>query len=232
MSKISELALKMYISIQKHRGRGLDVFTGYHEPEMQQYLRSWCVTLCDTFSIPSFQYCVGPDEPLYAADGVGARPARSSAVQTQTTRSWRHEAGSSCRGGELVGTWTCLFQFVQGAFTVPAGQKKVSLSQSSFHFFSPEMVVMIFYNITCFFVHRRMLSLIQSHIPMAKEKPLLLISWLSLVAFEDIPEFSHLTGIHAEHLIQSLMYRLRACGDTRDNNRAQENIKVQYSHLE
>ncbi|XP_073346346.1 E3 ubiquitin-protein ligase rnf213-beta [Pagrus major] len=69
------------------------------------------------------------------------------------------------------------------------------------------------------------LSLIQTHLSMAEEKPLLLISWLSLVAFEDIPEFSNLTGIHAEHLIQSLMYRLRACGETRDNNRAQENIK-------
>ncbi|XP_036938207.1 E3 ubiquitin-protein ligase rnf213-beta [Acanthopagrus latus] len=78
---------------------------------------------------------------------------------------------------------------------------------------------------------KRMLSLIQNHIPMAKEKPLLLISWLSLVAFEDIPEFSHLTGIHAEHLIQSLMYRLRARGDTRDNNRAQENIKYTQNTL-
>lgn len=72
--------------------------------------------------------------------------------------------------------------------------------------------------------------MIQTNLPMAKEQPLLLISWLSLVAFEDIPEFSDLTGIPAEHLIQSLMYRLRACGETRDY-RAQENIKVQYSHL-
>lgn len=88
-----------------------------------------------------------------------------------------------------------------------------------------------FVKITCFSVHRRMLSLIETNLPMAKEQPLLLISWLSLVAFEDIPEYSNLTGIHAEHLIQSLMYRLRACGETRDYNRAQENIKVQYSHL-
>ena len=45
------------------------------------------MTLCDTLSIPFFQYCVGSDEPLCVPDCVGARPARSSALQTQTTRS-------------------------------------------------------------------------------------------------------------------------------------------------
>lgn len=70
------------------------------------------------------------------------------------------------------------------------------------------------------------MDLIKSHLPVAKEKPLLLMSWLSLVAFEDVPEFSELTGIHAEHLIQSLLYRLRTCGDPRDSNRAQEVVKV------
>lgn len=74
-----------------------------------------------------------------------------------------------------------------------------------------------------------MLTLIQSLLPMAKEKPLLLMSWLSLVAFEDLPEFSELTGIPAEHLIQSLFYRLRTCGEPRDSNRAQENVKVEKS---
>ncbi|XP_037610034.1 E3 ubiquitin-protein ligase rnf213-beta isoform X1 [Sebastes umbrosus] len=68
----------------------------------------------------------------------------------------------------------------------------------------------------------RMLSLIQSRVSLAKEMPLLLTSWLSLVAFEDLPDFSDLTGISAEHLIQSLLYRLRRCGD---NNRAEDNVK-------
>ncbi|GLD63194.1 E3 ubiquitin-protein ligase rnf213-beta-like protein [Lates japonicus] len=72
---------------------------------------------------------------------------------------------------------------------------------------------------------RRMMDLIKSHLPAAKEMPLLLMSWLSLVAFEDVPEFSELTGIHAEHLIQSLLYRLRTCGDPRDSHRAQEVVK-------
>lgn len=70
------------------------------------------------------------------------------------------------------------------------------------------------------------MSLMQSLLPLAEETPLLLISWLSLVAFEDVPEFSELTGIQAEHLIQSLLYRLRKCGDIRDHNRAQEFLKV------
>lgn len=72
-----------------------------------------------------------------------------------------------------------------------------------------------------------MLALIQTHLSVAKERPLLLMSWLSLVAFEDLPEFSDLTGIPAEHLIQSLLYRLRTCGELRDYNRAQENGKVE-----
>lgn len=69
--------------------------------------------------------------------------------------------------------------------------------------------------------------MIQTRLTMAQERPLLLISWLSLVAFDDLPEFSVLTGIPAEHLIQSLLYRLRRCGEARDNNRAQENVKVE-----
>ena len=74
-----------------------------------------------------------------------------------------------------------------------------------------------------------MLNLIQTHLPMAKEKPLLLIGWLSLVAFEDLSEFSDLAEIKTEHLIQSLMYRLRNCGDLRDTNRAPETVKVGIS---
>ncbi|XP_023274609.1 E3 ubiquitin-protein ligase rnf213-beta-like [Seriola lalandi dorsalis] len=72
---------------------------------------------------------------------------------------------------------------------------------------------------------RRMMSLIESQLSMAEETPLLLISWLSLVAFDDLPDFSDLTGIPAEHLIQSLLYRLRKCGDTMDQNRTQEIVK-------
>ncbi|KAK9530838.1 hypothetical protein VZT92_012317 [Zoarces viviparus] len=71
----------------------------------------------------------------------------------------------------------------------------------------------------------KVLSLIRSRLPLAKETPLLLTSWSSLVAFEDLAEFSDLTGIPAEQLIQSLFYRLRKCGDLRDNNRAEDNAK-------
>ncbi|XP_071387268.1 E3 ubiquitin-protein ligase rnf213-beta-like [Centroberyx affinis] len=67
-----------------------------------------------------------------------------------------------------------------------------------------------------------MLSLIQKHSSVAEEMPLVLVSWLSLVAFEDIPEFSDLTEIHPEHLIQSLLYRLRKYGD---NNRERLNVE-------
>ncbi|XP_054454921.1 E3 ubiquitin-protein ligase rnf213-beta [Anoplopoma fimbria] len=66
-----------------------------------------------------------------------------------------------------------------------------------------------------------MLSLIQTHLALAKEMPLLRMSWSSLVAFEDLPKFSDQTGLPAEHLIQSLLYRLRQC----DNNRAEGNVK-------
>lgn len=68
--------------------------------------------------------------------------------------------------------------------------------------------------------------MIQTRSSEAKETPLLLMGWLSLVAFEDLTEFSDLTGTPAEHLIQSLLYRLRKCGDARDNNRAEEIVKV------
>ncbi|XP_069374050.1 E3 ubiquitin-protein ligase rnf213-beta isoform X2 [Paralichthys olivaceus] len=72
---------------------------------------------------------------------------------------------------------------------------------------------------------RMMMTLTQSHLSLAEDKPLLLIGWLSLFAFEDLPEFSDLTGIHVEHLIQSLLYRLRKCEEMRDMNRKQETVK-------
>ncbi|XP_026171361.1 E3 ubiquitin-protein ligase rnf213-beta isoform X2 [Mastacembelus armatus] len=72
---------------------------------------------------------------------------------------------------------------------------------------------------------KMMLDLIQKHLAKAREMPLLLMSWLSLVALEDLPEFSELTDIPAEQLIQSLLYRLRRFGELRDNNRIQEVFK-------
>ncbi len=69
--------------------------------------------------------------------------------------------------------------------------------------------------------------MIKTRLSLAKELPLLLMGWLSLVSLEDLTEFSELTEIPAEHLIQSLLYRLRKCGEERDNNRAEENVKVQ-----
>lgn len=75
-----------------------------------------------------------------------------------------------------------------------------------------------------------MLGFIQTHLKKAEEMPLLRVSWLSLVAFEDLPELSDMTGIPAEHLIQSLLYRLRRCVESRDNNRAEEHVKVDTSH--
>ncbi|KAA0724978.1 E3 ubiquitin-protein ligase rnf213-beta [Triplophysa tibetana] len=55
---------------------------------------------------------------------------------------------------------------------------------------------------------RMILQMIKDHLPLSKDKPDLLTSWLSLVAFEDIPEFAELTGTGPEYLIQSLMYRM------------------------
>ncbi|XP_059181122.1 E3 ubiquitin-protein ligase rnf213-beta [Centropristis striata] len=71
---------------------------------------------------------------------------------------------------------------------------------------------------------KKVLGLIKTRLSQAEETPLLFVSWASLVAFGDLPEFSDLTGIPAEQLIQSLLYRLRLA-ETRDNNRAQETVK-------
>lgn len=75
------------------------------------------------------------------------------------------------------------------------------------------------------------MSLIQTHLthPAAKDGPLLLISWLSLVAFEDLTEFADLAGVPAEHLIQSLMYRLPRYGEQSHTRGTQENVKVGLS---
>lgn len=60
---------------------------------------------------------------------------------------------------------------------------------------------------------------------MVKDRPLVLLSWLALLAFEDLPEFSGLTGVPAEHLLQSLLYRLRERGEEPSHS-AQETVKV------
>ncbi|XP_043958780.1 E3 ubiquitin-protein ligase rnf213-beta isoform X1 [Gambusia affinis] len=74
---------------------------------------------------------------------------------------------------------------------------------------------------------RRMLSLIQKNLPAAAaEMPLLLTSWLALIPFDDLPEFSRLTGVGAEHLIQSLLYRLRTCREKTDLKQCEVNVKL------
>ncbi|KAM3838360.1 E3 ubiquitin-protein ligase rnf213-beta-like, partial [Diretmus argenteus] len=79
-----------------------------------------------------------------------------------------------------------------------------------------------------------MLTLMRKHLSVAEKMPLVLMSWLSLVAFEDVPEFSEMTQMHPEHLIQSLLYRLRTYGETADNNKAQLNVErtqIILSHI-
>lgn len=68
--------------------------------------------------------------------------------------------------------------------------------------------------------------MIEKTLPAATEMPLLLMSWLSLIPFDDLPAFSDLTGVGAEHLIQSLLYRLRTRGAKMDLNKDEETIKV------
>ncbi len=61
---------------------------------------------------------------------------------------------------------------------------------------------------------------------MTKDNPYLLKSWLSMVAFEDVPEFVQLTGIVPELLIQSLMYRMKEAEQNTDPNRTEKNLEV------
>lgn len=71
--------------------------------------------------------------------------------------------------------------------------------------------------------------MIKKHFPLSEDKPYLLTSWLSLVAFEDIPKFAELTGIGPEYLIQSLMYRMEEFGKSVQNtdyNHSKYNIEV------
>ncbi len=70
------------------------------------------------------------------------------------------------------------------------------------------------------------LQLIKDHSSMTKDNPLLLKSWLSMVAFEDISEFAELTGTIPELLIQSMMCRMKESEQNTDSNRTEKNLEV------
>ncbi|KAK9965830.1 hypothetical protein ABG768_004896 [Culter alburnus] len=75
---------------------------------------------------------------------------------------------------------------------------------------------------------RMVLQLIKDHLSMTKDKPYLLKSWLSIVAFEDVPDFAKMTGSLPELLIQSLMCRMKETeqkADT-DPNRTEKNLEA------
>ncbi|KAL1264673.1 hypothetical protein QQF64_005028, partial [Cirrhinus molitorella] len=73
---------------------------------------------------------------------------------------------------------------------------------------------------------RMVLQLIKDNLSMTKENPYLLKSWLSMVAFEDVPEFVQLTGIAPELLIQSLMCRMKETEKNTDPNSTEKNLKA------
>lgn len=59
--------------------------------------------------------------------------------------------------------------------------------------------------------------MLKEHLSLTKNKPHLLTSWLTLVAFEDLSEFAELTKIIPEHVLQSLMYRMEAIEQSAHN---------------
>ncbi|XP_051530047.1 E3 ubiquitin-protein ligase rnf213-beta-like isoform X2 [Myxocyprinus asiaticus] len=73
---------------------------------------------------------------------------------------------------------------------------------------------------------RMVLELIHDHLSLAKDNPYLLTSWLSMVAFEDIPKYAQLTGIFPEYVIQSLMYRMKEIEQNSDHNRTEKNLEA------
>lgn len=73
---------------------------------------------------------------------------------------------------------------------------------------------------------RTLLHLLRKHLPLLAEMPLLQLSWSSLLAFEDLPEFSNFSGIPSEHLIQSLFYRIRKSAHDRNLQTYEEAAKV------
>lgn len=72
------------------------------------------------------------------------------------------------------------------------------------------------------------LELIKDHLSMTEDKPYMLKSWLSLVAFEDVPEFAKLTEIVPDLLIQSMMYRMKETEQYTDFNRTEKNLEVSH----
>ncbi|XP_031417458.1 E3 ubiquitin-protein ligase rnf213-beta isoform X2 [Clupea harengus] len=78
---------------------------------------------------------------------------------------------------------------------------------------------------------RIMMELLGYHKSLVQERPHILISWLSMVALEDIPEFVTLTKITPEYVIQSLLYRLRQFDQRLDNNTTPKVLEVTESIL-
>lgn len=64
----------------------------------------------------------------------------------------------------------------------------------------------------------------QDTVTWGQHTPQVLVSWAALVAFEDLPQFSDLTGFPVEQLIQSLFYRTRYRGE--NLNKSREDVKV------
>ncbi|XP_036391600.1 E3 ubiquitin-protein ligase rnf213-beta-like [Megalops cyprinoides] len=73
---------------------------------------------------------------------------------------------------------------------------------------------------------RMMLGLMQQHKHLAEGRPLVQTGWLTLVATEDIPEFSAQSGVVLEHLLQSLLFRMREYQKTTDNNQRDKNLQA------
>ncbi|XP_062858949.1 E3 ubiquitin-protein ligase rnf213-beta [Trichomycterus rosablanca] len=73
---------------------------------------------------------------------------------------------------------------------------------------------------------RMMLKMVEEQKHLCKERPHVLVGWLSLIAFEDVTEFAKLTGIRPEHLIQSLMYRMKTYEYSKNYEYSQNNLKV------
>lgn len=65
-----------------------------------------------------------------------------------------------------------------------------------------------------------------THKSFVQERPHILISWLSMVALEDIPEFVTMTKIAFEYVIQSMLYRLRQYEQNMDNDRTSKVLEV------
>ncbi|XP_056089655.1 E3 ubiquitin-protein ligase rnf213-beta [Rhinichthys klamathensis goyatoka] len=73
---------------------------------------------------------------------------------------------------------------------------------------------------------RMVLQMIRDHLSMTKDKPYLLKGLLSIVAFEDVPEFAKMTGSGPELLIQSLMYRMKETEQYTDPNRTEKYLEA------